>query len=273
MKNIDLSNDSVSRHLIADLHGIKNAEYFDNQQIMEDILTTAAKKAKMTIVGSAWKKFDPQGITGTLLLSTSHLAIHFWPEKSFLHLDIFTCGDEGDPEVALNYIIASLGPDMKKSKIVNLDRSIYKETKPFGYSYLIDAFGCKSLKDLDDMDKAYDFLNELTERIGMTKQSEPVVVRTDAKKFPDKRGLSGAVFLVESSITIHTISTADKRFVTIDCYSCKPFDKEIVKSVIDKYYKPQVFSKEQFLERGVEYHSFCDTRSIKEAGKKKPGGK
>jgi S-adenosylmethionine decarboxylase len=251
--------------LIADLHGIKNSKYFDNQQIMEDILLSAAKKAKMTVVGSVWKKFKPQGLTGTILLSTSHMAVHFWPEKDFLHLDVFTCGEEGDPQIALDCIVSALGPDLKKSKILNLDRSIYKETKPFGYSYLIDALGCKNLKDLDDMDRAYDFLNELTEKIDMTKQSEPVIVRTDAKKFPDKRGLSGAVFLVESSITIHTISTPDKRFVTVDCYSCKPFERQIVKDVISKYYKPEMFSKEQFLERGVEYHSFCDRRFAKDS--------
>jgi S-adenosylmethionine decarboxylase len=260
MENVNLNDESIGRHVIADLHGIRNPEKFDNLDIMKKLITTAAAKAKMVIVGESWKKFDPQGLTGVLLLSTSHLAIHYWPEKGFLHCDIFTCGNEGDPDIALDYIIKALRPNISESKIMHLDRSIYKEEKPFGKSFLIDAYGCKSLKDLDDIDRAYDFLNELTEAIGMTKQSEPIVVRTDAVKFPDKRGISGAVFLVESSITIHTISTADKRFVTVDCYSCKDYNPETVKKMIKKYYKPKTFSKEQFLERGTEYHSYHDSR-------------
>jgi S-adenosylmethionine decarboxylase len=258
MENVKLSDDSVGRHVIADLHGIVDPARFDDTDKIKDILYTAAEKAGMHIVGECFKKFEPQGLTYTILLSTSHLAIHYWPEKSFIHVDIFTCGEEGDPDIALDHIINSMSPDLTKSKIIHLDRSIYKETKPFGFSYLVDGFGCEPIEKLDDINVAYDFLNELTERIDMTKQSEPVVVRTDAVKFPDKRGLSGSVFLVESSITIHTISTPDKKFVTIDCYSCKPFDKEIVKEVITKYYNPKMFSKEQFLERGTEFHSYID---------------
>jgi S-adenosylmethionine decarboxylase proenzyme len=225
---------------------------------MGDLLKDAADKAGMKIVGECSKKFEPQGLTYTILLATSHLAIHYWPEKAFLHFDCFTCGPEGDPDIALDHIIETLNPDMTRSKIIHLDRSIYKETKPFGFSYMVDGFGCEPIEKLDDINVAYDFLNELTERIGMTKQSEPVVVRTDAVKFPDKRGLSGSIFLVESSITIHTISTPDKKFITIDCYSCKPFNKDIVKQVISRYYNPKMFSKEQFLERGTEYHSYID---------------
>jgi len=258
MENVKLDDDSVGRHVIADLHSIQNSKHFDNIDTMGNLLKEAAEKAGMNIVGECSKKFEPQGLTYTILLATSHLAIHFWPEKDFLHFDCFTCGPEGLPDVALEHIIQQLNPDITKSKIIHLDRSIYKETKPFGYSYMVDGFGCDPIDKLDDINVAYDFLNELTEQIGMTKQSEPIIVRTDAVKFPDKRGLSGSVFLVESSITIHTISTPDKKFVTIDCYSCRPFDKEIVKNVIDKYYHPKMFSKEQFLERGTEYHSYID---------------
>jgi len=269
LENINLTDESVGRHSIADLHGITNPELYDNEEIMKKVLYIAAKYAKMTIVGESWKKFEPQGLTGVLLLSTSHLAVHYWPEKKFLHLDIFTCGDEGNPENALKYIIKILKPNLKESKFLNLDRSIYAETKPFGKSLLIDAYGCRNLKDLDDIDKAYNFLNELTEAIGMTKQSEPVVVRTDETKWPDKRGLSGAIFLVESSIVIHTISTPDKRFVTVDCYSCRFFDKEIVKKMIKKYFHPKMFSKEQFLDRGIEYNSYIDARTISSAVERK----
>ncbi len=259
MENVKLNDTTINRHIICDFHGIKNANKFDKIDVMRDLLLESASKAKMNVVGDSWKKFEPQGLTGVLILSTSHISCHFWPEKSFLHIDVFTCGNEGDGNLAVEHIKKILKPDMSQSKIMFIDRSIFNEQKPFGKSLLIDAYGCKSLKALDSIDTAYDFLTDLTKAIGMTKQSEPSIVRTDAEAFPDKKGLSGSIFLVESGIMLHTISTPDKRFITIDVYSCKNFDPKIVKKMINKYYKPKVFSKEQFLDRGIEYHYYSDT--------------
>lgn len=36
---------------------------------------------------------DEGGITGTLVLSTSHIAIHTWPARHFFILDVFSCRD------------------------------------------------------------------------------------------------------------------------------------------------------------------------------------
>lgn len=36
-------------------------------------------------------KFDPHGISFVNILSSSHIAIHSWPEKQYLHIDLVTC--------------------------------------------------------------------------------------------------------------------------------------------------------------------------------------
>jgi S-adenosylmethionine decarboxylase len=36
---------------------------------------------------------DEGGVTGTVVLSTSHCAIHTWPARSFFILDVFSCRD------------------------------------------------------------------------------------------------------------------------------------------------------------------------------------
>ncbi len=41
---------------------------------------------------------DEGGVTGTVVLSTSHAAIHTWPERRFFTFDVFSCRDF-DPEV------------------------------------------------------------------------------------------------------------------------------------------------------------------------------
>ena len=45
----------------------------------------------MTVVGERFFQFAPQGVTGTVLLAESHLAIHTWPEHGFVTIDVYVC--------------------------------------------------------------------------------------------------------------------------------------------------------------------------------------
>jgi S-adenosylmethionine decarboxylase proenzyme len=45
----------------------------------------------MTIVGDSFHQFAPAGVTGTVLLAESHLAIHTWPEHGFVTVDVYVC--------------------------------------------------------------------------------------------------------------------------------------------------------------------------------------
>ena len=126
MENSKLDSGSVGHHIIANLHGIENSEHWDKVETMKELLYQAAKNANMKIVGESWKKFEPKGLTGVLLLSESHMSVHFWPEKSFLSFDVYTCGNEGDSEIAFEYVKEKLNPNMGKSSIIRLDRSIYQ---------------------------------------------------------------------------------------------------------------------------------------------------
>ena len=51
----------------------------------------AVRAAGLTIVGDAFHQFAPQGVTGTVLLAESHLAIHTWPECGFVTVDVYVC--------------------------------------------------------------------------------------------------------------------------------------------------------------------------------------
>jgi len=88
-------------HLMADL---ETGRIVDDIQQVEDILYVAAKKANSTPLKVAVHKFSPHGITGVILLAESHIAIHSWPEFNYLAVDIFTCGRNGRPRKALEYI-------------------------------------------------------------------------------------------------------------------------------------------------------------------------
>jgi len=48
--------------------------------------------------------FSPYGVSGVVVISESHLAVHTWPEYGYASVDIYTCGDDVDPWIAFDYI-------------------------------------------------------------------------------------------------------------------------------------------------------------------------
>ena len=103
-------------HIIAEFWGSKTIE--DSKEI-EKILVTAAREGGNTPLKVIIHKFSPQGITGVVLLAESHIAIHAWPEYSYLAIDIFTCGEKAFPEKSLDYLRKEFEPkrvDIKRIK-------------------------------------------------------------------------------------------------------------------------------------------------------------
>jgi len=121
---------------------------------------------------------------------------------------------------------------------------------PFGFQLLLDLYECKP-GACDDLGLCYDFLEELVRVLKVEPQSPPFIFRTDGKRFPDKAGLSGWIPLVESGVQIHTLTPKD--FISIDIYSCRPFDVESLKAFVQSTFSPRRID-EQFLERGLDYN-------------------
>lgn len=124
-------------------------------------------------------------------------------------------------------------------------------SKPFGYTLMLDCYNCEP-GVADSLEKVYRYLEDLVDLLGMTKMSAPIVIHAPRDKngnelFPDKAGVSGWVPLIESGIQIHAIEPT--RFITIDVYSCKPFDLENVKRfTIQRFHPDEV--DHRFCERG-----------------------
>lgn len=45
----------------------------------------------VTVLDTFVHEFEPTGFTVVLLLSESHVAIHTWPERRYVHVDMVTC--------------------------------------------------------------------------------------------------------------------------------------------------------------------------------------
>jgi len=72
-----------------------------------NIFLRAAREAKATVVAEDFYQFEPEGVSGVLLIAESHLSVHTWPEDGFAAVDIFTCGEEMDAEVAIAVLTAA----------------------------------------------------------------------------------------------------------------------------------------------------------------------
>src|SRR5258708_36949542 len=50
----------------------------------------------LTTVGVSFHQFEGCGFTGCVVLGESHLAIHTWPERQGLTLDVYVCNYSAD---------------------------------------------------------------------------------------------------------------------------------------------------------------------------------
>ena len=108
--------DTVGAHVLADFWGCQFEKLNDAQFLMNS-LRQAAQNAQMTILGERSHKFEPQGFTGLLLLSESHISIHTYPERGYAAIDVFTCGG-GMTENAIEFLRKALQPAIVKEMIV-----------------------------------------------------------------------------------------------------------------------------------------------------------
>ena len=64
---------------------------FTRADALRALCLAAVADAQLTLVGECFHQFEPQGVTGTVLLAESHLAIHTWPENGFVTIDVYVC--------------------------------------------------------------------------------------------------------------------------------------------------------------------------------------
>ena len=93
----------LGRHILAEIYGCP-AEILNDVQLVESIMVNAALEAGAEVREVVFHKFSPQGVSGVVVISESHLAIHSWPELGYAAVDVFTCGDRVDTWDACNYI-------------------------------------------------------------------------------------------------------------------------------------------------------------------------
>ncbi|MBP8644673.1 MAG: adenosylmethionine decarboxylase [Syntrophobacteraceae bacterium] len=118
----------------------------------------------------------------------------------------------------------------------------------FGVHLMVDGYGCDRA-GLEDINGIYGFLDEYPARMDMTKIMPPYVFRYTGST-PEDWGISGFVLIAESHISIHTFP--EKQYLSLDMFSCKPFDTDLAVETVKKYFGIQK-SEIKVLDRGQEF--------------------
>ena len=115
---------ALGRQLLIELKDC-NVEVLNNQDYLRQCLHEAAEQIGATVVNECFHTFSPQGISGVLVISESHICVHTWPEHGYAAIDIFTCGDLVKPELAVNLLVEKLGS--KNPSFIELKRGILQD--------------------------------------------------------------------------------------------------------------------------------------------------
>lgn len=90
-------------HYLVELIGC-NPETIKFLEPAKEIFLRAVRESKATYIGDVFHQFEPHGISGIVLIAESHMSFHTWPESDYVGLDIFTCGTEMDPDIAIEVL-------------------------------------------------------------------------------------------------------------------------------------------------------------------------
>lgn len=115
---------NLGRHILAEVYDC-DPNILNDRELIEEILVKAALEAGAEVREVAFHKFSPQGVSGVVVISESHLAIHTWPELGYAAVDVFTCGNRVNPWDACNYI--SDGLRSKHMDATEVKRGLFDE--------------------------------------------------------------------------------------------------------------------------------------------------
>ena len=119
----------IHKHLLiyARINKFPNQE---EEKIVTTFMTKLIDKIKMKIIGGPITSYVSDignvGWTSTVLLSTSHAAIHIWNEWGILQADVYSC-KAFDEKVVINYIKETFEATQIKFRVLNRDGGLNDE--------------------------------------------------------------------------------------------------------------------------------------------------
>ncbi|MBX9901389.1 MAG: polyamine aminopropyltransferase [Burkholderiaceae bacterium] len=111
-------------HLTADCFECRcNHTLLLDEHALSGLMHQAARSAGLNAVGERFHAFkhtdgSPAGVTGTVLLAESHIAVHTWPERSAVTLDVYVCNFNQDNSVKARALADQLISTFQATRVV-----------------------------------------------------------------------------------------------------------------------------------------------------------
>jgi S-adenosylmethionine decarboxylase len=229
-----------------------------NKDRVEKALLKAANDSGATIISSSFHDFKPQGVSGVVIIAESHFTVHAWPEHDYAAVDIFTCGDTIDLELAVNSMKDSFESEnvvissdqnrgiiskpyekqnireiIKNPKIKSISwEKEYKGKDPWGVLTSVDIY--KSDPDIiRDPKRIEQFVHELCDLIGMKRFGDCQIVHFGEDKKVE--GFSMTQLIETSLISGHFANASNT--VYLDVFSCKFYEPREVAEFATNFFK------------------------------------
>jgi len=130
----------LGKHLIVEFTKC-DMTILDDMEKLEEFMKESVRISGATIVKSSFHRYNPQGVSGVVVIAESHISIHTWPEYGYAAVDFFTCGESVDPYKAYEYMKEKLNSSV--AHVTEIKRGIPSESdeiiehKPIGISNTI----------------------------------------------------------------------------------------------------------------------------------------
>ena len=204
--------------------------------LMEKVFLDSAHESGATVIESNFHQFVPQGVSGVVVISESHFAVHAWPEHEYAAVDLFTCGENVDFDKAIEVIARGIG---SKSQVVSslINRGIVgnngiermvpvveqqhrrtfqlswkrrcEETGARAISSAMDIYDCRLL-DFDSPDAVRSFISKFLQSTGLKECGELTVTS-------EQKGWFNFVQLLEHGC-LSGSAAAENRTVYLDLF-------------------------------------------------------
>ena len=96
-------------HLIGDLTDCRcDPQWLTDGKRFEEKCVALVKASGLTVMDARFLQFEGSGYTGTIVLAESHLALHTWPERQGLTLDVYVCNYSADNSAKARSLFESI---------------------------------------------------------------------------------------------------------------------------------------------------------------------
>ncbi len=256
---------ALGRHMTVEFYDCDPAIIVDSEKVKQAFLK-AAKDSGATVIDYSFHVFQPQGVSGVVIIAESHFSVHAWPEHDYAAVDLFTCSDTIDLKKAISSLKESLAAestivsgDMHRGIVSNngIERLVpvcedrthihtlswrkkFERSQAWGLLTSVDIYKCNPGK-IRSSDAIKSFVKELCVKIDMKTYGDCVTVN-----FGEDERVSGFSMtqLIETSlISGHFAEESNAAY--IDVFSCKFYEpRDVAEFAIEFFeggnYKMQV---------------------------------